>query len=46
MDNFWSATLPLWAGGLITSTVAATLGYFSIISIYRYKALKRVKRLK
>jgi len=46
VDNFWSATLPLWAGGLITSIVAATLGYFSIISIYRYKALKRVKRLK
>ncbi len=46
MANFWSATLALWIGGLITSIVASTLGYFSIISIYRYKALKRVKRLK
>ena len=46
MDNFWSATLALWVGGLITSTVASTLGYFSVISIYKYKALKRVKRLK
>ena len=46
MDNFWSATLPLWAGGLITSTGAASLGYFSIILIYKYKALKRVKRMK
>ena len=46
MDNFWSATLALWVGGLITSPVASTLGYFSVISIYKYKALKRVKRLK
>ena len=46
MDNFWSATLALWVGGIITSIVASILGYFSIISIYRYKALKRVKRLK
>lgn len=46
MDNFWSATLALWIGGLITSAVASTLGYFSVISIYKYKALKRVKRLK
>ena len=46
MDNFWSATLALWVGGTITSIMASTLGYFSIISIYRYKALKRVKRLK
>ena len=46
MDNFWSATLALWVGGLITSITASTLGYFSVISIYKYKALKRVKRLK
>ena len=46
MDNLGSATLAMWIGGLITSIVASTLGYFSIISIYRYKALKRVKRLK
>ena len=46
MDNFWTATLALWVGGIITSIVASILGYFSIISIYRYKALKRVKRLK
>lgn len=46
MDNFWSATLALWVGGLITSIAASTLGYFSVISIYKYKALKRVKRLK
>ena len=46
MDNFWSASLPLWTGGLITSIVASTLGYFSIISIYKYRALKRVKRWK
>jgi len=46
MANFWSATLALWIGGLITSIVASTLGYFSIISIYKYKALKRIKRWK
>jgi uncharacterized protein (DUF2062 family) len=46
MDNFWSATLALWIGGLITSIVASTLGYFSIISIYKYRALKRIKRWK
>ena len=45
-DNFWSATLALWVWGFITSIVVSTLGYFSIISIYRYKALKRVIRLK
>ena len=46
MDNLGSATLAMWIGGLITSIVASTLGYFSIISIYKYKALKRIKRLK
>jgi uncharacterized protein (DUF2062 family) len=46
MANFWSATLALWIGGLITSIVASTLGYFSIISIYKYRALKRIKRWK
>ena len=46
MDNFWSATLALWIGGLITSILMATLGYFSIISIYKFRALKRVKRWK
>jgi uncharacterized protein (DUF2062 family) len=46
MDNLWSATLALWVGGFITSIVASTLGYFSVISIYKYKALKRIKRLK
>ena len=46
MTNFWSATLALWIGGLITSIVTAILGYFSIISIYKYRALKRIKRWK
>ena len=46
MDNFWSATLALWIGGLITSILMATLGYFTIISIYKFRALKRVKRWK
>ena len=46
MDNFWSATLALWIGGLITSILMATLGYFSIISIYKFRALKRIKRWK
>ena len=46
MDNLGSATLAMWIGGLITSIVASTVGYFSIISIYKYKALKRIKRLK
>ena len=46
MDNLGSATLAMWIGGLITSIVAAILGYFLIISIYKYKALKRIKRLK
>jgi hypothetical protein len=46
MGNFGNATIAFWVGGLITSIVSALLGYYSIISIYKYKALKRVKRLK
>ncbi len=46
MDNFGAATLALWIGGIIVSIVSAILGYFSIITIYKYKAFKRIKRLK
>ena len=46
MDNFWSATIALWTGGLISSTVASLVGYFSIISIYKYRAYKRIRRWK
>jgi len=46
MDNFWTATIALWVGGLITSIFTAILGYFSVIAIYKYRALKRIKRWK
>ena len=46
MENFATATLALWVGGLIASTIAATLGYVSILSIYKYRAFKRIKRWK
>jgi len=46
MDNLGSATLAMWVGGIITSTISAIIGYFAIITIYKYKAIKRVKRWK
>ena len=46
MDNFGAATIALWIGGIVVSIVSAILGYFSIITIYKYKAFKRVKRWK
>ena len=46
MNNFGSATLAMWVGGIITSIISAIIGYFAIITIYKYKAIKRVKRLK
>ena len=46
MDNLGSATLAMWVGGIITSTISAIIGYFAIITIYKYKAIKRVKRVK
>ena len=46
MDNFGVATIALWIGGIVVSIVSAILGYFSIITIYKYKAFKRVKRWK
>ena len=46
MNNVGAATIALWIGGIIVSIVSAILGYFSIITIYKYKALKRVKRWK
>ena len=46
LDNFGNATIAFWVGGLITSIVSALLGYYSIIAIYKYKALKRVNRSK
>jgi len=46
MNNVGAATLALWVGGLIVSTIAAILGYTTIILIYKYRALKRVKRWK
>ena len=46
MYNFGAATIALWIGGIVVSIVSAILGYFSIITIYKYKAFKRIKRLK
>ena len=46
MDNFGGATLAMWVGGIITSTITAILGYFAIITIYKYRAIKRAKRWK
>ena len=46
MDNFGAATIALWIGGIVVSIMSAILGYFSIITIYKYKAFKRVKRWK
>ena len=46
MDNFGATTIALWIGGIVVSIVSAILGYFTIITIYTYKAFKRVKRWK
>ena len=46
MDNFGATTIALWIGGIVVSIVSAVLGYFTIITIYKYKAFKRVKRWK
>jgi uncharacterized protein (DUF2062 family) len=46
MDNFGATTIALWIGGIVVSIVSAIVGYFSIITIYKYKAFKRVKRWK
>jgi len=46
MNNVGAATIALWIGGLIVSTIAAILGYTTIILIYKYRALKRFKRWK
>ena len=46
MDNFGNATIALWIGGIITSIVSAIIGYYVIITIYKYKAFKRAKRWK
>ena len=46
LENFGNATLAFWVGGLITSVITAVIGYYSIIAIYKYKAVKRVRRWK
>ena len=46
IDNLATATVAIWVGGLIISTLIGILGYASIISIYKYRALRRVKRWK
>ena len=46
MNNVGATIIALWVGGLIVSTIAAILGYTTIILIYKYKALKRFKRWK
>ena len=46
IENFGNATLAFWVGGLITSVITAVIGYYSIVAIYKYKAVKRVRRWK
>ena len=46
MNNVGATIIALWVGGLIVSTIAAILGYTTIILIYKYRALKRIKRWK
>jgi uncharacterized protein (DUF2062 family) len=46
MQNFGNATLAFWVGGIITSVISASIGYYLIIGIYKYKAFKRLKHLK
>ena len=46
MQNFGNATLGFWVGGIITSVISASIGYYLIIGIYKYKAFKRLKHLK
>ena len=46
IDNLASATVAIWLGGFITATLIGIFGYASIISIYKYRALRRVKRWK
>ena len=43
IDNLATATFAIWAGGIIVSSLIGIIGYACIISIYKYKALKRLK---
>ena len=46
METFVTTASTLWVGGLIVSIITAILGYTAILSIYKYRAYKRVKRWK
>ena len=46
LENLTSATIAIWLGGIIISTLIGIIGYASIISIYKYRALRRLKRWK
>mgnify|MGYP003315079681 FL=1 len=46
IDNLATATFAIWAGGIIVSSLIGIIGYACIISIYKYKALKRLKHWK
>ena len=39
MNNVGATIIALWVGGLIVSTIAAILGYTTIILIYKYKII-------
>ena len=44
LDNLTSTTISLWVGGLFIAPIAGILGYIAILLIYKYRAVKRIKR--
>ena len=44
LENLTTTTIALWVGGFVVSSIAAILGYIAILSIYKYRAFKRIKR--
>ena len=44
LDNLTSTTVALWVGGLFIAPIAGILGYIAILLIYKYRAVKRIKR--
>ena len=44
LDNLTTTTIALWVGGVIIAPIAGILGFIAILLIYKYKALKRIRR--
>jgi len=46
LNNLTTTTIALWVGGLFIAPIAGFLGYIAILLIYKYRAFKRIKRLR